>query len=198
MHGTSTLINTYLDTADFRCIRASIEKKYYKEKLRLRCYKKPESDEENVFLEIKKKFKGRVYKRRIALTYGEAKSFFAGKKLPESRITSEIERFMDFHGHPAPAAAIIYEREPYFVTDEPTVRITFDSGLRCRFEDVLPECGTDGGEILPKDDIIMEIKSDGGMPLWLSAVLDDMKLYPRPFSKYANAYKKYIKKKEIF
>ena len=61
-------LNTVSDTPDFRIIRKSIEKPVYKEKLRLRCYGKP-SDKSTCFLEIKKKFKGVVYKRRIATDY---------------------------------------------------------------------------------------------------------------------------------
>ena len=67
-YGESDICNLYFDTPDFRIIRKSIEKPVYKEKLRLRCYGKP-SDKSTCFLEIKKKFKGVVYKRRIATDY---------------------------------------------------------------------------------------------------------------------------------
>ena len=63
-HGESTICNIYYDTADYRLIRASLEKPAYKEKLRLRSYGVTEPGGE-VFLELKKKYKGIVYKRRI-------------------------------------------------------------------------------------------------------------------------------------
>ena len=65
-HGESTICNIYYDTADYRLIRASLEKPAYKEKLRLRSYGVTEPGGE-VFLELKKKYKGIVYKRRITL-----------------------------------------------------------------------------------------------------------------------------------
>ena len=37
-YGESTICNIYYDTADYRLIRASLEKPAYKEKLRLRSY----------------------------------------------------------------------------------------------------------------------------------------------------------------
>ena len=35
----------------------------------------------------------------------------------------------------------------------------------------------------------MEIKTDGAMPLWLSAALNQCKIYPATFSKYGTAYR---------
>lgn len=55
-YGESTICNIYYDTADYRLIRASLEKPAYKEKLRLRSYgvTKPGGE---VFLELKKKYR---------------------------------------------------------------------------------------------------------------------------------------------
>ena len=82
-HGESTICNIYYDTADYRLIRASLEKPAYKEKLRLRSYGVTEPGGE-VFLELKKKYKGIVYKRRITLPEDAAGEFIAGRApLPE-------------------------------------------------------------------------------------------------------------------
>ena len=66
-----SIYNIYYDTFDNQVIRHSINKPYYKEKLRLRSYKTPVSKEDKVFLEIKKKINGVVNKRRVVLTLGE-------------------------------------------------------------------------------------------------------------------------------
>lgn len=58
----SLIGNIYYDTPDSRLIRTSLEKPVYKEKLRLRCYGVP-ADDTPVFAELKKKYKGVVYKR---------------------------------------------------------------------------------------------------------------------------------------
>lgn len=43
-----------------------------------------------------------------------------------------------------------------------------------------------------EDTYLMEIKLEGGMPLWLSKILNDEKIYPTSFSKYGNIYKKML------
>lgn len=63
-YGKYTICNIYYDTPDWRLIRASLEKPVYKEKLRVRSYGVAAPDGK-VFVEIKKKFDGVVYKRRI-------------------------------------------------------------------------------------------------------------------------------------
>ena len=77
-YGESTICNIYYDTPDFRLIRKSIEKPVYKEKLRLRSYG-PAGPDDNTFLELKKKYKGIVYKRRICLPEQDAMNYLSGK-----------------------------------------------------------------------------------------------------------------------
>ena len=66
LYGQYTVCNIYFDTEHYDLIRTSIDKPVYKEKLRLRSYGVPKGDNK-VFLEIKKKYKGVVYKRRIKI-----------------------------------------------------------------------------------------------------------------------------------
>lgn len=66
-YGAYTICNIYYDTGDWRLIRKSLEKTVYKEKLRIRSYGVPTGDDK-VFVELKKKYDGVVYKRRVAMT----------------------------------------------------------------------------------------------------------------------------------
>ena len=93
-YGRSRICSVYYDTPDRRLIRASLEKPVYKEKLRLRTYGVP-SDGSPCFIEIKKKYKGIVYKRRITADYVQALRFLSGDRgcLPPSQIKSEIDFF---------------------------------------------------------------------------------------------------------
>ena len=63
-YSSYTLCNLYYDTTDWQLIRTCLEKPVYKEKLRVRSYGVP-SDGDRVFLEIKKKYAGIVYKRAL-------------------------------------------------------------------------------------------------------------------------------------
>ena len=93
------IANIYYDTLDDALIRASIEKPVYKEKLRLRSYGVPELDDK-VFLEIKKKYKGLVNKRRTKLKLCEAYDLTMDGIYPEiqdymnPQVLSEIEYFL--------------------------------------------------------------------------------------------------------
>ena len=188
VHGKSTICSLYLDTPDFLLIRNSIEATVYKEKLRVRSYGLPKEDSK-VFFEIKKKYKGVVYKRRVSMTYGEMREYLKNRVCPcEGQIMNEIEWTMKFYRYPEPRALILYEREAYTCSDDESVRITFDTNVRYRTEKLTPEGGDLGKLIFPENTVILEVKTGGGMPMWLSSTLDELKIYPSKCSKYGNAY----------
>ena len=90
----STIQSLYLDTPDHRIIRNSIEAKghsVYKEKIRVRSYGTP-GREDKVFFELKKKYKGIVYKRRVCMTLAEAERYLEEGICPkDSQIMREID-----------------------------------------------------------------------------------------------------------
>ena len=115
----STISNIYYDTPDFRLIRRSLDRPAYKEKLRLRTYRTPHADTE-AFVEIKKKYDHIVYKRRIAMTYGEAQAYLDGGTAPEqSQISREIDWFLQFYQGIQPAMCICYDRLALFDKYQP-------------------------------------------------------------------------------
>lgn len=188
-HGRSTISSLYLDTPDYLLIRNSIDARTYKEKLRLRSYGTP-NESDKVFFEIKKKFKGVVYKRRVSMTLKQAENYIKNGICPESsQIMNEIEYAMNFYRRPQPKALISYERDAYFVKSIPALRLTFDSGIRYRAHDLYLEHGTEGKKILPDGAYILEVKTDGAMPLWLSHALAKYNILPSSYSKYGNAYR---------
>ena len=189
-HGESTICNIYYDTADYRLIRASLEKPAYKEKLRLRSYGVTEPGGE-VFLELKKKYRGIVYKRRITLPEDAAGEFIAGRApLGEhGQIGREIEYFTAFYAPLLPAVHLSYERSAWFSREDRDLRITFDKSIRFRQEDVSLTLPAGGRRILPEGESLMEIKAAAALPLWLVSELDTLGIYQSTFSKYGEAYK---------
>lgn len=187
-HGRSTICSLYLDTPDHLLIRNSIIAKAYKEKLRLRSYGIPKMDD-LVFLEIKKKFKGVVYKRREKMTLTQAMAYIEqGERPYDSQIMRELDYAMHFYHQPQPAMLVAYERDAYFDATNPNLRITFDLNCRARDTDCRLEHGHDGELLLPPEAIIMEIKTDGAMPVWLAQALSQCGIRPGRFSKYGTAY----------
>ena len=191
-HGRSTISSLYLDIPDFRIIRRSLDREVYREKLRIRSY-----GGEKVFFEIKKKYKGTVYKRRESMTYREAMEYVLGGGLPKtSQIMREIDYLIKFYNAPRPVMLVSYERDAYFIADEDNLRITFDTDVRYRSYDLDLERGTFGKTITDADTVIMEIKTEGAMPLWLARILSETKTYPCRFSKYGRSYTDMIAKGE--
>ena len=187
-YGKSTICSLYLDTPDHRIIRSSIDAGVYKEKLRLRSYGTPKADS-TVYLELKKKYQGVVYKRRVSLLLSAAKLYLNGGVLPEAgQIWREIDYAMRFYRWPKPAMLISYEREAYTWADDPNFRVTFDSAARARQTDLLLENGSAGASLLPVGLDLMEVKSLGAMPLSFARSLNELSITPSSFSKYGTAY----------
>lgn len=188
VHGRNTICSLYLDTPDHLIIRNSIIARAYKEKLRLRSYGTPTMND-LVFLEIKKKFKGVVYKRRERMPLHQAMAYIEqGEKPCDSQIMREIDYAMHFYRQPKPAMLIAYEREAYFDAENPDLRLTFDTNVRARDTDCRLELGSHGDYLLPEDVILMEVKTGGAMPVWLANALSECGILPGKFSKYGTAY----------
>lgn len=191
-YGLSTICNLYYDTDDYSLIRQSIEKPLYKEKFRVRCYGIPQTDDHPIYLEIKKKYNGVVYKRRTKLEYAEAISYLTKGIRPhnDNQILKEIDYFMEFH-KPCPKVYISYDRIATYGKEDPSLRITFDFDIKSRFDHLDLSYGNEDCEILlPGGEVLMEIKASGSYPIWLSNLLSKLKIYPSGFSKYGYIYKK--------
>ena len=188
IHGRNTICSLYLDTPDYLLIRNSIDAVSYKEKLRLRSYGVP-NDEKKIFFEIKKKYKGVVYKRRVSMLKNDAFEYIEIGDPPfDSQIMREIDYLMKFYRQPKPNVCILCEREAFFSIDDENVRLTFDENLRYRIGFPNAENINEGTPIVKDGEYIMEIKTPGAMPLWLAHALSECKIYPAKFSKYAHAY----------
>jgi SPX domain protein involved in polyphosphate accumulation len=188
-YGESTVCNIYYDTPDFRLIRRSLEKPIYKEKLRVRSYG-PVTAEQPVFLELKKKYKSIVYKRRI-LVPEQAATDFLQKKTPlpeDTQIGRELSYFQWFYRELGPAVYLSYDREGLFGADDPSLRITFDTDIRWRTEDMSLTSRPGGEPILSPEQCLMEIKAGSAMPLWLTDLLTRNSIRQISFSKYGTAF----------
>lgn len=196
-YGKSTVCSLYLDTPSFLLIRNSIDAVAYKEKLRIRSYGAPDA-KKKLFFEIKKKYHGIVYKRRVRMTRDEVIDYLSSGKPPhDSQVMREIDYLMKRYGSPRPQVCVLCEREAYFSAEDADVRLTLDGGLRYRRYDFpTEETIGEGIPILPRDEYILEIKTPGAVPLWLAAALSELEIYPSPFSKYAYAYYDIINNKK--
>ena len=194
----STVCSIYYDTDDFQLIRHSIEGPVYKEKLRLRSYNVP-GPEDPVFVELKKKYKGVVYKRRVCLSVREAEAWLDRGEKPreDGQMVREIDWFLRSL-RPGAKVFLACDRQAWRAREDEELRITFDRNIRWREED-LDLCAGDGGEpLLPPGEVLMEIKTPLAAPLWLAHTLSELQIFPVTFSKYGACYKDHILQEYIF
>ena len=170
-HAYSTISNLYYDTPT---------------------YDENPVEDSQVFLEIKKKVRKIVYKRRISTDLLAAESYLAGDRgqTDDSQIREEIDWLMARYQKVQPMMHIYYNRYSMKGIEDPNVRITIDYDLTYRSEDLSLLDGKHGDKLLPEGYVIMEIKVPGAYPLWLSEILDHHQVFPKSFSKYGVAYKK--------
>ena len=192
-YGRASIRNIYYDTDTYLLVRRSIEKPAYKEKLRIRSYGRAEPGS-TVFVELKKKHEHVVYKRRIAMPEKEAMQWLGREEasLTPTQIAQEVDYFLDHYGSLRPAAMICYEREAYYANDGSDFRVTFDDNIIFRQEEMSLETPVYGTSLLPEGMVLMEIKCSGGIPMWLTRLLSQEKIYKTSFSKYGTAYQQYI------
>ena len=190
-YGRTVIRNIYFDTENFRLIRRSLEKPVYKEKLRIRSYK-PVQITDPVFVEIKKKYKSVVYKRRLLLPEKTVmESFRTGEPLPVcSQIGDEIQYFREYYKNLQPSVFLSYEREAFYSLDGSDFRVTFDENILYRRNDISLGSEIYGHPLLGKQQTLMEIKTSGGIPFWMSETLTKHHLYKTSFSKYGSAYQR--------
>jgi len=200
-----TIANIYYDTVDSDIIRQSVAKPKYKEKLRLRAYGVPDLTSK-VYLEIKKKYLGVVYKRRVTLPLEQAYEFLETAQLPDltgmkyvkQQVYKELAHTISFY-KPIPMIYLAYDRIAYFGKDPSEggpgrgLRISFDFNTRTRREDVRLESGDHGEFLLDEGKYIMEVKSAELLPQWLLDYFAKHEMRRGSISKYGTEYKKLLR-----
>ena len=192
-YGENTIQSLYYDTIDNRLIRSSLEKPIFKEKLRLRCYNL-NTNNKDIYVEMKRKYDGVVYKRRLACKENEVENILDNNKC-NSQIGKELDYFTKYYETLVPKMLIIYDREAYYDKNS-QLRVTFDKNIRYRKNKLNFYTNLDGESLLPEETILLELKTDAALPLWLCEILDKEHINKTSFSKYGAAYEREFYKLE--
>ena len=166
-----------------------MEKPIFKEKVRLRSYGIPKK-EDDVFFEIKTKYKGVVGKRRHKIKLDDFYKYMERKEYDNNQVLKEIDYFMNYYKL-KPVIYISYDRLSYAGIDD-DIRITLDYNLKSRMNDLELDKGDEGDYYFDEDYYIMEIKTLDSMPLWLVRSLSNLGINPTSFSKYGSIYEKEV------
>ena len=195
-YGKSTVCNIYYDTPTQLLTRRSLEKPHYKEKIRVRSYG-PAKPDGNVFLELKKKYDGIVYKRRCVAPIDKALAFFDGSYEPKSQIERELIFSIRRYEGLTAFCYLAYDREAFYDANDHEFRVTFDTNQRFRTHDVDLTTEPEGELILPAGLNVMEVKAGGAVPLWFAHYLTEHQLRRTSFSKIGRAYTAMYKRGEV-
>ncbi|MGN0072552.1 MAG: VTC domain-containing protein [Coriobacteriales bacterium] len=219
-YGRTLVSSMYWDTPERSLIGRSVESPLYKEKLRLRRYGAEVAlDNGPVFLEVKKKYKGVVYKRRVLVSgraaalllcgspYEEAVLAFplAGEGLaaeslaPRNRqIGAEVRQLCGFYGELRPSMVVNYQRTAWELAPGSAdawtqLRVTVDEELG--FRDLMGGHPERREPLLPAGEAVLEVKALGAMPRWLVDALEAGRILPGSFTKYGTAYRTLMREK---
>ena len=207
-----TNLSVYFDTDSKWLGIHSLEKPLFKEKIRVRSYEIPKNLDETVFVEIKKKFDGTGYKRRIPIKLADFYKFCDEREAeylgdngdlattvdkPGSvhnysdnpQIEEEVRYCFRFY-HLHPTLFLAYDRTSYVDEKDPTFRLTFDRNIRSRETDLRLEKGDQGNLFFKKGEVVMEVKSAECYPKWFVDAISRLKIYPASFSKYGKVLQK--------
>lgn len=194
-----TIMNLYYDTPHNELVSQGLKRAdKYRFKIRLRSY---DPQYPTAFLEIKKKVNGLVNKRRTLMYIDDVNPFLIEHKpVPESGIIKpQVIREIDVIAKNMPLepkVVLCYDRQAFFGTrpEDGDLRVTFDFNIRARRHDLDLRLGSHGTRILSEGFVLMEVKVDKAVPLWLSRLMSQYGIRKQRFSKYGTEYTQYIQK----
>ena len=199
--GRYPVVSLYCDSADRKCYWDAWRGVPSRRKLRLRLYgTKDGSIPSATFVEIKHRDGGEGAKRRVQLSLDQALALINGGEVPttglaEARILEEARQLVVDEAF-RPACVIRYDRHAYrFVGADGAeqLRITFDQGIRSRFDGLSPQPEDEGCTlpVLAEGSCLMEVKGATAAPYEFAAHLSARGIFPRPFSKYSESIRQY-------
>lgn len=199
------IISQYYDNAMRDCYWEKQRGQKSRRKLRIRVYGSDEGDQTpTTFIEVKHKHYGRGVKRRLRVTTEEAIGLVEGdgreilediefRPRSERMLIREIRQLVEQRDFEF-LCTMRYDREVYVgKEDAPDLRITFDSGIGCRFEQQELKANTQEFEhfLLLKGQSILEIKTNSVIPSWLRNLIGKHGLVRQSYSKFCTALERH-------
>jgi hypothetical protein len=192
--GLTTVYSIYYDTDDYAITKKLLDKSVYKEKLRLRSYGVPRKGD-TVYIELKKKFNGVTYKQRAPVRFAGIDSYLnLSLGYDSDYIAGEINWFLQYY-NPSPKFMLWYDRLAFRGMENKDLRITFDTHIRWQDLAVDFAKGYYGYPLLAENIYLMELKVDNSLPLFLSRLLAQLRIFPVSFSKHKTAYEDFMNRR---
>jgi hypothetical protein len=178
-NGKYRLESLYYDTLDCKHYWEKIEWLKYRRKIRIRRYvtDEPFDDDSKVYVEIKQRIDRVTQKRRVSMTYTQAKELleewiYPKEYRPEDKEVLDELYHLSTSERLIPSAITCYDRQAYFGTENDIwLRVTFDTNVgymhkNLDLKNIHPEW-----LMLPAKYCILEIKADDKVPYWVTELV---------------------------
>lgn len=183
------IYSLYCDSPGLALFWEKIEGLKYRRKVRFRRYGK----EPDVFLEIKQRVDRTLQKRRVRWPLDQVVQTFCsgnglnGHEQKIDPVSAEIF-FMWSHYGLEPRMAIYYRRQAFFAVFESDLRITFDHRVQYSALDLdIVNPFETGKYLIEPEQVIVEVKFNERVPLWLCKAITKFGLQLVRLSKYCTA-----------
>src|SRR5699024_187377 len=193
-NGYYTVTSLYFDNADHAIYYETKNKLKFRQKLRLRVYDDA-TLYNRAFFEIKQKHKKVVNKRRMLLPLSEAYRYLKESPITHvdqlessnQQVCQEIDHFR-LLDRVVLCMIISYDRLALHGIEDENLRVTLDLYLRCRNYDLLLVHGSYGKHVIDSNLVVLEVKVDHSVPLWLTRLLQDLQCEQKSASKYCTSF----------
>lgn len=191
--GRYTVTSLYFDNSEKTIYYETKNKLKYRQKLRLRVYDDATGDS-TAFFEVKQKHNKIVNKRRLLTPLSEAYRYLnneAGSDLENyqtsnTQVLKEIDYFRNLYNL-QPEMIVSYKRHALHGADDENIRLTFDFDLKCRKDDLLLEHGAYGENFIDSNLVVLEVKVEHSVPLWMTRLLQNLQCEQRSASKFCTS-----------
>lgn len=191
--GKYTVTSLYFDNIDHSIYFETKNKLDYRQKLRLRVYDAV-TIHDTAFFEVKQKHQKVVNKRRMLVPLAEAYRYLAKPvhlqleeyKTSNEQVLREIHYFRNLY-RLKPEMIVSYDRHALHGIYDENLRITFDINLCCRNDDLFVENGPYGENFIDPNLIILEVKVNDSVPLWLTRILQELDCKQKSASKFCTS-----------
>jgi hypothetical protein len=191
--GLYPITSLYYDSPDLKAYWDKLEGHRNRRKVRVRVYGDDRvTTDTPAFVEIKERINSRIRKRRTALSYEEAVDFDEFDALgsrPDQVNGAMLHEVYYLYRTLLlqPAGVVRYDRlalegRDYYAD----LRVTFDTNVRGRAHDLtlLSTGMADDRQVLPADRVILEVKANESVPLWMVRMLSAHRCTHYRISKY--------------
>lgn len=191
--GRYSVTSLYFDNDEQDIYFETKNKLKYRQKLRLRVYDDTDRNG-TAFFEVKQKHNKVVNKRRLVIPLAQAYRYLENGSAEELssyetsnvQVLKEIDHFRKFYNL-TPEMIVSYNRHAFHGVTDSELRITFDLDLKCRNDDLALENGSYGQHFIDEDLVVLEVKVNDSVPLWLTRYLQELNCEQRSASKFCTS-----------